>query len=122
MRPAAPADLDVVSRVDAEAFGDDPSANRAWMAPQLGAAGWTVLLAEADGDPVGSAVAVVTEGHAGRCGYVGGVGVLQTHRGRGIGAALSSPAAAVGVDAGARLYARLGFTETAGYAIHVHRR
>lgn len=135
IRAAGPADLDVVSRVDADAFGDDPGANRAWMAPQLGAEGWTVLLAEAAGTPVGSAVAVLSDGLAGRCGYVGGVGVLESHRGRGIGAALSSAAAAVGVDAGAglvhlspdtdaaaRLYARLGFTETAGYAIYVHRR
>jgi GNAT superfamily N-acetyltransferase len=134
IRTAGPADLDVVSRVDAEAFGDDPGQNRGWMEPQLAAQGWTVLLAEADGTPVGSAIAVVTEGSAGRCGYVGGVGVLEAHRGRGIGAALSSAAAAVGVDAGAelvhlsdtdaaaRLYARLGFTETAGYAIYVHRR
>ncbi|HEU4675357.1 MAG TPA: GNAT family N-acetyltransferase [Motilibacteraceae bacterium] len=135
IRAAGPADLDVACRVDAEAFGDDPARNRGWMAPQLDAEGWTVLLAEADGTPVGSAIAVVTDGRAGRCGYVGGVGVLEPHRGRGIGAALSAAAAAVGVDAGAelvhlspdtdaaaRLYARLGFSETAGYAIYVHRR
>ena len=135
IRAAGPADLDVACRVDAEAFGDDPAQNRGWMAPQLGAEGWTVLLAEADGIPVGSALAVVTEGHAGRCGYVGGVGVLEAHRGRGIGAALSSAAAAAAVDAGgelvhlcpdtdaaARLYSRLGFTATAGYAIYVHPR
>ncbi|MGN6331482.1 MAG: GNAT family N-acetyltransferase [Motilibacteraceae bacterium] len=135
IRAAGPADLDVACRVDAEAFGDDPAQNRGWMTPQLAAEGWTVLLAEAGGIPVGSAIAVVTGGRAGRCGYVGGVGVLEAHRGRGIGAALSSAAAAVGVDAGAelvhlcpdtdaaaRLYARLGFTATAGYAIYVHRR
>jgi ribosomal protein S18 acetylase RimI-like enzyme len=134
LRPAAAADLDLIAALDAEAFDGDPDEGRAWLAPLLGASppGVVVALALLAGQPVGAAYSLRTDGLAGRCLYVAGVGVIPAARRRGVAAAMSSWLLAQGFaagaelahlhpdsDAAARIYARLGFVEVPGLEIHV---
>jgi len=132
VRPATPADVEVVARVDAAAFGDVVDDTRRWIAPHLGAPGFTVALAESDGQAVGVATAIVTDDRAGRSVGIFGVGVLESARNRGVGGAVTSwlleRAFAAGAtlahlnpnsDAAARVYARLGFVETIGLDVLV---
>ncbi|HTN50431.1 MAG TPA: GNAT family N-acetyltransferase [Burkholderiaceae bacterium] len=126
------ADVAVVTRIDAEAFGESSELTRRWIEPSLEAADVSVTLALFDGEPVGIATAVRSNGRAGACVGVYGVGVDTAVRGRGIGGAITSwlldRAFRSGAslahlnpdsDAAARLYARLGFVETAGIDIYV---
>jgi ribosomal protein S18 acetylase RimI-like enzyme len=134
LRPAGAADLDTVAAIDAEAFAGDPAEGRAWLAPLVGGAarGVVVALAELAGEPVGAAYSLRTDGVAGPCLYVAGVGVVPAARRRGVAAAMSSWLLARGFAAGAelahlhpdsdgaaRIYARLGFTELPGLEIYV---
>jgi ribosomal protein S18 acetylase RimI-like enzyme len=133
LRPAAADDLDLVAALDAEAFGGDPAEGRAWLAPLLRPApGVVVALAELDGAPAGAAYTLRTDGLAGPCLYLAGVGVVPAARRRGVAAAMSSWLLAQGFaagaglahlhpdsDAAARIYARLGFTEVPGIRIYV---
>jgi len=129
---AQPADAGAVAGIDATAFGDPVDRIRPWVEPHLGAAGFTVALAALDGEPVGIATAIGTDGRAGPCVGIFGVGVSERARRRGIGGALTSwlleRAFADGAtlahlnpndDAAARLYARLGFVESAGLDVYV---
>jgi len=129
IRAATRADLDTVVSLDAAAFGGEPQ--RAWTEPQLGAAPVETALATLDGEPVATAYAIRSDGRAGPCLYLAGVGVVPHARRRGIGAAVSSWllergfAAGAGLahlhpdsDAAARVYARLGFRETAGFDVY----
>src|SRR5262245_59090272 len=124
-------DLDTVARIDAAAFGENVEQILPWIAPHLGAQGFTVALARLEGEAVGVATAVSTDALAGRCVGIFGVGVLEQARGRGIAAALSAWLVGRAFDAGAmlahltpnteaaaRVYARLGFRETAGFDIY----
>lgn len=131
---AAPEDLDAVVYVDAVAFDSDVETTRPWFeallrAPQLVV---TFLRAVTDGQTVGTGYSVLADGLAGRSGYVGGIATLPGFRGRGCASALSSSlvdrAFAAGAtlvqlhpddDRAARIYARLGFTETPGIDIYV---
>ena len=130
-RVATPPDADIVASIDAAAFGDPLESIRRWVEPHLGAPGFTVALAESGGEAVGIATAIITDGGAGACAGIFGVGVVERSRRRGIGAALTSwllqRAIAAGIDlahlnpdtdAAARLYARLGFVETAGLDVY----
>jgi GNAT superfamily N-acetyltransferase len=132
IRVATAMDVDLVTRIDAAAFGDTAEQNRPWVEPHLSARGFTVALAELDGGPVGVATAILTDDRAGRCVGIFGVGVLERARNRGIGGALTSwllERAFVGgatlahlnpeSEAAARLYRRLGFVETAGLDVYV---
>jgi GNAT superfamily N-acetyltransferase len=125
------ADIDSIVHIDAAAFGDPAAQVRPWIEPHLGAAGFIVALARLDGVPVGIATAIVTEGRAGSCVGIFGVGVLEHTRRRGIGSAMTSwlleRAFADGAalahlnpdsDVAAQLYARMGFIETAGLDVH----
>jgi GNAT superfamily N-acetyltransferase len=130
---AAQADaVDTLARIDAEAFGDPVALTRAWIAPRVGAEGFTVAVARIDGAPIGAATAVFTDDRAGACVGIFGVGVVQRARKRGVATALAAwlleRAFAGGAtlahlnpnhDSAARVYARLGFVETAGLDIHV---
>ena len=131
LRPAGPADLEAVVAVDATAFEADPAHERAWLEPLLGAPRVEVVLAERDGEPVGTAYAVRSDGRAGPCLYLAGVAVAPGARRRGVGAAVSSWLLERGFERGAelahlhpdtqeaaRLYARLGFVETPGFEIY----
>jgi GNAT superfamily N-acetyltransferase len=119
LHDAEPPDLDAVVALDAAAFGGgDP---RPWLAPHLGAPGFTVALATLGGEPAATAYSVLTDGPAL---LLAGVAVAEPLRRRGIGAAISSWLLARGFAAGARLahlqadteaaarvYARLGFVD-----------
>jgi GNAT superfamily N-acetyltransferase len=132
VRPAGPDDLDAVVAIDAEAFGEDPAAERPWIAPHLGAAGVTTALATLDGEAAGTGYAIATDGRGGPAVYLAGVAVLARARRRGVAAMLSSwllaralgDGAALGhlhadTDAAARVYARLGFADTGGLDVYV---
>ena len=87
--------------------------------------GLTLLVAEIDGEGVGTALSVATS----RVNNVGAVAVMPAQRERGIGAALTEaaiaaadtvPATLSATAAGRGVYRRLGFTEV-GRPLHHHR-
>jgi predicted N-acetyltransferase YhbS len=132
VRTARPDDLDAVVAIDAEAFEEDPADERPWIAPHLRAAAVTTALATLDGEPVGTGYAVSTDGRGGPAAYLAGVAVRARARRRGVAAALSSwllaralaDGARMGhlhadTDAAARVYARLGFADSAGLDVYV---
>ena len=132
VRAASPADLEAVLHVDSVGFGSDPSVERPWIEPHLSADRVTVALGLLDGQPVATAYALRSDGRAGPAVYVAGVAVLPEARRRGVGAAVSSwlVGRALGSgaqlahlhpddDAAARIYARLGFVEVAGFDVYV---
>lgn len=86
--------------------------------------GLTLLVAELEGDGVGTAMSVVTP----RVNNIGAVAVMPAYRGRGIGAALTVaalggagnvPAVLSASPAGRGVYRRLGFVEV-GRGVHHH--
>jgi GNAT superfamily N-acetyltransferase len=132
IREAGPADLEAVLAVDTAAFESDPDEYRPWTEPHLHAAPVTVALAELDGEPVGTAYALRSDGAAGPAVFLAGVGVLEHARRRGIGAAVSAwllqRAFARGArlahlhadtEAAARVYSRLGFVPAGELDIYV---
>ena len=132
LEQAAAGAADVVSRIDAAAFAEPVEHASPWIAPHIGALGFSVLVARLDGAPVGTATAVHTDDRAGSCVGIFGVGVLAQARGRGIGAILTSRLIERAFDAGAtlahlspndeaaaRIYSRLGFRETSGFDVYV---
>jgi GNAT superfamily N-acetyltransferase len=132
IREAGPGDLETVLAVDTGAFASDPDAYRPWTEPHLNTPQVTVALAELDGEAVGTAYALRSDGAAGPAVFLAGVGVLERARRRGIAAALSAwllrRSFARGArlahlhpdtDAAARVYARLGFTDAGALDIYV---
>lgn len=131
IREALAADVDTFAQIDASAFEGKVEETLPWVTPHFGAMGFIVALAWLNGEPVGVATAILTDDHAGACVGIFGVGVLEPARRRGIGGAMTSwlldRAFAQGAtlahlnpdtDAAARLYARLGFIETAGLDVY----
>jgi len=131
LRAANRADLDTVTRIDAEAFGAPPDEVRPWIAPHLGADRCTVGIAELTNAPVGIATSLMTDDRAGPAIGIFGVGVLAAARRRGVATALTDWLLARGFaggatlahlnpdsEAAARLYRRLGFVETRGLDIY----
>jgi len=130
---AGSGELDAVLQIDSSAFGLDPGENRRWLEPLLAAEERIdFALGALDGEPVGSAYSMRTDGAAGPCLYLAGVAVLASARRRGVGAALSSWLLERGfaggaelahlnpdTDTAARLYGRLGFTELPGHDIYI---
>jgi GNAT superfamily N-acetyltransferase len=123
-------DVETVVRIDAEAFGSEPTT--AWARGHVGAPGVETALAHLDGSPVGTAYAVFSDGLAGPAVYLAGVAVVPAARRRGVGAAMSSWLAERGFAAGAslahlhpdddraaRVYSRLGFAEVPGFDVYV---
>lgn len=132
IRIARGADAGVVAAIDATAFDETVARMRPWIEPHLGAPGFTVALAERDGEPVGVATAIRTDGRAGPCVGIFGVAVLERARRRGVASALTAWLLDRAADAGAthahlnpnnaraaRVYAGLGFVETAGLDVYV---
>lgn len=132
LRQAGPGDLEVVLAVDATAFDSDPELYRPWTAPHLTAPQITVALAELGGEAVGTGYALRSDGAAGPAVFLGGIGVLDGARRRGVAAAMSSwllrrafqggarlahlhPSS----DAAARVYHRLGFSTAGALDIYV---
>ena len=124
LRAAGPADLEAVLDLDTGAFGGDGKVVRPWVEPHLAARGFTVALAQLDGEPAATAYSVRTDGAAGPALLLAGVAVAEPLRRRGIGAAISSWLLARGLadgarlahlhadtDAAARVYGRLGFVD-----------
>jgi len=125
-------DVELIARIDAAAFDEPVAPVLPWIAPHVGAEGFLVAVARLHGTAVGTATAVLTDDRAGHCAGIFGVGVLAHARSRGIGAALTSwlierafEAGATlahlspNTEAAARVYARLGFSETAGFDVYV---
>jgi ribosomal protein S18 acetylase RimI-like enzyme len=132
LRIAGGDDLPTALHIDSTAFGLDPEENRRWLGPLLSAAQVEFALATLDGEPVGTAYVLRSDGAAGPSGYVAGVAVLPDARRRGVGAGISSwlleRAFAAGAelahlnpdtDGAARIYGRLGFAETSGHDIYI---
>jgi ribosomal protein S18 acetylase RimI-like enzyme len=132
LRPAGPADLAAVLHIDSTVFELDPVENTRWLEPLLPAEAADVALAIEDGEPAGTAYTLRSDGAGGPAVYLAGVAVLPGARRRGVGAALSSWLLERGFAAGAelahlnpdtdeaaRLYERLGFTETPGLDVYV---
>jgi predicted N-acetyltransferase YhbS len=108
----------------AEAFGDGPPTDA-----QIAAYGGRGHLARADGEPAGAAFhSAITDGVS----ELGGIGVRERFRRRGIAAALTGAAAAAAVAAGAqlcfltpgddgaeRVYARAGFARAGTTMVHM---
>lgn len=108
----------------AEAFGDGPPTDA-----QVGAYGGRGLLARANGEPAGAAFhSEVADGVS----ELGGIGVRERFRRRGIAAALTSAAAGQAVAVGAqlcfltpgddgaeRVYARAGFIRAGTTMVHM---
>ena len=119
--------------IDSTAFGLDPRERRRWLAPLLAAASASPSRSRrSTASRPATAYTLRTDGAAGPCLYVAGVAVLAEARRRGVGAAMSSWLLEHGfaagaelahlnpdTDAAARLYERLGFTETPGHDIYV---
>jgi GNAT superfamily N-acetyltransferase len=132
LRTAGPDDLETVLHVDTSAFGSDPDLYRPWTAPHLSAPQITVALAELEGEPVGTAYALRSDGPAGPAVFLAGVAVLEAARRRGVAAAMSGWLLERGfadgarlahlhpdTDAAARVYSRLGFTDAGALEIYV---
>ena len=132
LRSAGPADLAGVLHVDSAVFELDPAYNTRWLEPLLRAERADVVLALLDGEPVGTAYTLRSDGAAGPALYLAGVAVLAAARRRGIAAAVSSWLLERGFAAGAelahlnpdsdeaaRLYGRLGFSELPGLDVYV---
>ncbi len=132
LRAAAPADLPIVLHIDSTVFELDPADNTRWLEPLLAAGAADVALATLDGEPAGTAYTLRSDGAGGPALYLAGVAVMAAARRRGVGAALSSWLLERGFAAGAelahlnpdteeaaRLYGRLGFTETPGLDVYV---
>jgi GNAT superfamily N-acetyltransferase len=132
LNEASSDDLETIVRIDAAAFDESAEQTRPWIAPHLGAPGFVVALARIEGVAVGIATAVLTDDRAGRCAGIFGVAVAARARRRGVGAAVTSWLLERAFDDGAtlaflnpnheqaaRVYARLGFRETAGFDIYV---
>jgi len=132
VRAAIPDDLETVLAIDTSAFGSDPDEYRPWIEPHLSAPAITVALAELEGDPVGTAYTVRSDGAAGPAAFLAGVAVLEGARRRGIAGAMSAwlLARSFGdgarlahlhpdTDAAARVYSRLGFTPAGALDIYV---
>jgi predicted N-acetyltransferase YhbS len=108
----------------AEAFGDGPPTDA-----QIAAYGGRGHLARADGEPAGAAFhSVIAEGVS----ELGGIGVRERFRRRGVAAALTGASAAAAVAAGAqlcfltpgdegaeRVYARAGFAREGTTMVHM---
>jgi ribosomal protein S18 acetylase RimI-like enzyme len=132
VRPAGPDDLDDYARVDAAAFDEELGPTTDYARPMLGADGFRPVLATVEGVPAGVGYGVLSAGAGGPSVGIFGVGVLPEHRRRGIGAALTVHLVRWARDEGAdlawlnpdddraaRLYARLGFREVAGFDVYV---
>ena len=132
LRAAAAADLPAVVRIDAEAFGQEPELERQWLEPHLSASRCTVALAELEGALVGTGYSLRSDGRAGPCLYVAGIGVAAAARRLGVAARITSWLVDRGFAAGAELahlhpdsdaaaglYARLGFVETPGFDVYI---
>jgi ribosomal protein S18 acetylase RimI-like enzyme len=132
LRTAGPGDAEAVLGVDSVAFDTSIENDRPWLEPMLSEAAVTVVLAEIEGEPVGTGYGVLADGVAGRSLYLAGIGVLPTARRRGIAGALSSLLVERGVaqgaeivhlhpdtDAAASVYRRLGFAEVSGFDVYV---
>jgi len=132
VRAAGTEDLEAALRVDAIAFEESPEVERPWLQLLMAHPAVTVAVAELDGEVVATGSVTVSDGRAGRSGYVAGICVLPQARRRGIGAAISSWLTRAAVDedaalchlhpdtdAAAAIYRRLGFVEVGGLDIYV---
>jgi ribosomal protein S18 acetylase RimI-like enzyme len=132
IRAATRGDLDEALEVDTVAFDEAADVERPWLELLLRHPAVTTAVATDEGGVVGVGSVTVSDGRAGRTGYVAGIAVLPRARRRGIGAALSAWLVATALSDGvglchlhpdtedaARIYRRLGFAEVDGLDIYV---
>jgi ribosomal protein S18 acetylase RimI-like enzyme len=125
-------DLEAVLAVDAVAFDEPLDVERPWLELLLRHPEVTTAVARDASGVVGCGSVSLSDGRAGRTGYVAGIAVLPGARGRGIGGGISSWLVERAFDAGAvmchlhpdtdeaaRIYARLGFVEVDGLDVYV---
>jgi ribosomal protein S18 acetylase RimI-like enzyme len=118
LRQIAPAEAPLHHRVGAAAFGEPTDIFARVTSPVvLEAPGMSCYVGELDGEPVATALSVLTPGHV----AIFNVATLEGHRGRGYGAAITALAVRDGFARGARtawlnstpmglgVYERLGF-------------
>jgi ribosomal protein S18 acetylase RimI-like enzyme len=131
LRRAGADDIETVVAVDNNAFGSDPAAARAWLGPLCRLDELRVVIGALDGEAVAGGYSTICDGAAGESLYIGGIGVVQKARRKGIAAALVSWLVGLGFGAGAcfahlqtdsvnaaRLYRKLGFREFDGIDIY----
>lgn len=132
VRAADADDLADVLRVDSVAFEESAAVERPWLQLLMAHPAVTIATAAVDGDVLATGSVTVSDGQAGRCGYVAGIAVLPEARRRGIGAAVSSWLTRIAFGRGAALchlhpdteaaagiYRRLGYIEVDGLDIYV---
>lgn len=124
-------DIDTAAEVDAASFDADYGESRRWIEPHFGRDEVQVAIGELDGVAVATGFSLRCDGEAGRTVYLGGIGVVETARRRGIAAALSSWLLVRGFEEGAsfahlhtesdqaaRVYTRLGLVELNGIDVY----
>jgi hypothetical protein len=133
IRLATPADLDAYGAVEMARFGGDEELERRWLAPALGAPGFSHWIAESGGEAVGVAMTLSTDDLAGPAAYMAGVAAIPGWADRDLEPMLASVAAEAAFKAGATLVhtnpdddelewvASLGFVEVPGFLVRVVR-
>jgi ribosomal protein S18 acetylase RimI-like enzyme len=124
-------DIEAAAVVDAASFDADYDETRRWIEPHFGRDEVRVAIGELDGVAVATGFSLRCDGEAGRTVYLGGIGVVEAARRRGIAGALSSWLLVRGFEEGARfahlhtesdgaarVYARLGLLELNGIDVY----
>ena len=129
VRRGADTELELIATLDAME-SDLVAESRAWIAPQLGARGFTHWIAEVGDRAVGLATTVRSNGDAGRAAYVTGVFARDDEVLEGLVAAAVAEAFDDGVelvhanpgdDAEAERFLRLGAVEVPGFRVRLVR-
>jgi hypothetical protein len=129
VRRGAETELELLARLDA--LGSDLlDESRAWIGPQLGTSGFSHWIADHDGEPLGLATTVRTDGDAGPAAYVTGVFASDPTVTRSLVGAAVAEAFAEGAelvhanpedDADAERYISLGGVEVPGFNVRLVR-
>jgi hypothetical protein len=129
VRRGAATELELLARLDA--LGSDLlDESRAWIGPQLATPGFAHWIADHDGEPLGLATTVRTDGDAGPAAYVTGVfasdpAVTRSLVGTAVAEAFAEGAELVHAnpedDADAERYISLGGVEVPGFNVRLVR-
>jgi hypothetical protein len=102
VRRAGTSESALVAALDCEIFGGgDPAPSRAWVEPEVGAAGFRHFVAEVGGTPAGGATTILTDGDAGPAAYLTAFGAVPGAPWREVVEALVAEARGAAFDDGA---------------------